>query len=142
MGKAKPEHKKGASRRRKKSSLPKVVSQRGHAKKAILARYGIFCDRFLYKKICTKIQNGNSKLLLRQSHTRSLHKVILDMYDLEKSLQDSRTRLNQNMIVNDEVYIYVVYDKARGELNTALPWYESDAQLLADYTENHEYIRT
>ena len=119
-----------------RKKMSKAQSMRWHTKWAIKERYGIFCNSKLYWRIVDKIKCGKSECLLQQSNTRSLHKVFV----ATKQLHDKRTHIKVD-IIDDCVKLYVVYDKSRGELCTALPWYASDDEMLQDYYENHEYIR-
>ena len=119
-----------------RKELTKAQSMRWHTKWALKERYGIFCNRKLYWHIVDKIKHGDSECLLEQSNSRHLHKVYVDV----SLLTDKRTHIRVD-ILDKRVKLYVVYDKTRGELCTALPWYATDAEMLQDYFENHEYVR-
>lgn len=116
--------------------MSKAQSMRWHTKWAINERYGIFCNRSLYWHIVDKIKRGDSECLLEQSNSRHLYKVYIDV----SLLTDKRTHIKVD-ILDRRVKLYMVYDKLRGELCTALPWYATDEEMLTDYFENHEYIR-
>lgn len=119
-----------------KRKMTKTQSQRWHAKWKIKDRYGIFCNSDVYFAILDLIKSGNSEMLLKQSNTRSLHKVLLPI----ETCNNSQTKIKVP-ICEGMVKVYLVYDKSRGELVTALPWYENDEDMLADYEANHKYCR-
>lgn len=120
-----------------KRQLNKTQSQRWHTKWAIRDRYGIFCNRNVYFAILDLIKSGKSEMLLKQSNTRVLHKVFLPV----AVTQDDRTRITVKVEDDNTIKMYVIYDKLRGELITALPWYATDEQMLEDYETNHKYVR-
>lgn len=117
--------------------LTKTQSQRWHTKWAIRDRYGIFCNRDVYFAILDLIKTGKSEMLLKQSNTRVLHKVYLPV----EITQDERTSIKVKIEDDNTIKMYVIYDKLRGELTTALPWYNTDEEMLQDYEVNHKYVR-
>lgn len=117
--------------------MTKTQSQRWHTKWNLRDRYGIFCNRDVYFYLLDSIKNGQSEVLLKQSNTRYLYKVYLPLSECV----DKRTRICVPLEENDTIKIYVVYDKLRKELVTALPWFATDAELLQDYYDNHQYER-
>lgn len=119
-----------------KHKMTKAQSQRWHAKWKIKDRYGIFCNSQVYFAILDLIKSGNSEQLLKQSNTRSLHKVFIPV----ELVDNPQTRIKVP-IENGMVKMYLVYDKSRGELVTALPWYADNESMLADYEANHKYCR-
>jgi hypothetical protein len=119
-----------------KKKMTKAQSQRWHTKWAIKDRYGIFCNGSVYFAILDLIKTGQSEMLVKQSNTRALHKVYLPV----ESCANQQTRIKVPAD-NGLVKLYVVYDRSRKELVTALPWYESDDDVLSDYETNHKYSR-
>lgn len=119
-----------------KQKMTKTQSQRWHTKWAIKDRYGIFCNSDVYFAILDIIKSGNSEMMLKQSNSRVLHKVYLPLDHCQH--QNTRIKVQTE---NNTVKMYVVYDRSRGELVTALPWYQNDNDMLADYEENHKYCR-
>ena len=117
--------------------MSKAQSQRWHFKKAIHNRYGIFCNRRLYWYIADEIKSGNVKFLLKQSHTRALCSFVMPVDKL-----CDRSYVAQDMIEDGCVTLYLVYDKLRKELVTALPWYKTEKEFMEDYSTNHQYIRS
>lgn len=117
--------------------LTKTQSQRWHTKWAIRDRYGIFCNRDVYFAILDLIKSGKSEMLLKQSNTRVLYKVYLPV----SITRDERTNIKVEIEDDNTVKLYVVYDKLRGELTTAIPWYNTDEEMLLDYELNHKYVR-
>lgn len=119
---------------RKKMSMRQ--SMRWHTKWNLRDRYGIFCNGDLYKYIVAKIIHGESECILTQSNTRSWHKIFVPVSELH----DERTNIKVD-IVDDCVKLYVIYDRSRRELHTALPWFSTDDELMRDYFENHVYVK-
>jgi len=79
--------------------MEKKYAQRIHFKRRLLERYNIKCNKFLYRSFIDQIQGGKAKKLLEESNTRSIFEIY---YDGEP--------------------IWVVYDNARREMRTALPY--------------------
>lgn len=118
---------------RKRRKMNKAQSERWHFKYAIRERYGLFCNNTMYHQIIRLVHDDT--LLLWQSNTREVHKlyVSFDVFD-ERSIP--------KVVVEDgKVKIYVVYDSLRSEFCTALPWYETDEELLRELENEHEYVR-
>lgn len=57
--------------------MKKANSQRWHFKKQIRKRFGVFCNNDLYFYVLREIQNGNSEFIMKQSNTRTIHKVFI-----------------------------------------------------------------
>ena len=119
-----------------KKTLDKKHSQRWHFKWKLKERYGIFCNKDVYFYLLDQVKQGKSECLLKQSNTRILHKVYLPLCISEHYQTNITVPVSPNGIK-----IYVVYDAARGELCTALPWYATDEELLSDYEKYHKYVR-
>lgn len=118
----------------KKRKMSKKQSQRWHFKWALYDRYGIYCNRELYYKLLDLARDG--ELLVKQSNTRQLKKMFVS-----NSLLDHEKTHPKPFFSDNGVTVYVIYDKSRRELITALPWYNSDLELIRDYEENHKYER-
>lgn len=92
------------TKRRRRKKKDKVQCQREHFKRRVKERYGFEVNRHLYRLFLEKIWNKESELMERQSHTRSVHRIITFHGPM-----------------------YVVYDSLRKEFNTALPYDETKA---------------
>lgn len=114
--------------------LTKTESQRWHFKWQIKDRYGIFCNGELYNHIVDLIKTRQSVVLLKQSNTRYLHKVYV-----RAELTDRKETNIKVPIIDGMIKVYLIYDKSRGELVTALPYFEADSDLIYDYEKNHKY---
>lgn len=116
----------------KRRKMTKAESERWHFKKAIRRRYGIFCNRFLYKKLLYYVTSGsvNSSFILKDTNTRTIHKISLSINEITDSRSSVKIPLSDGVI-----NIYVVYDKLRQELVTAPPWCETDKQFIAEYNK-------
>lgn len=55
--------------------MNKSFSQRKHAKKRLLQRFGILANREKYKQLCTMIMSGHSIPIVKQSNRISIHEV-------------------------------------------------------------------
>lgn len=116
--------------------LDKRHSERWHFKPKIRERYGVFCNRKLYWKIVDMIKRGESIHLHKQSCTRSLHRITLNILDCQHPQSNLRVPVK-----NGTVNVYLIYDNLRGELVTALPWRATDEEMLSDYYSRRRYCR-
>ena len=132
--------------------MKKKISQRKHAKDALKERYGIAKNRMIYFRIQDCVKDGLSECLMKQSNTRSLHKVTIHKDVLKHSRTNLKCKVNGKLVdvpIDKDGYvtIYVVYDTMRHELVTALPWHKGDGKPLStkeflEYHNNeHEYVR-
>ena len=113
--------------------MSKSASQRWHAKWALRKRYGIFCNRYLYRFIVDMLKRGESELLIKQSYTREIHRIMLPV----EQCQHKETVLKVP-IEDGCIKVYLVYNPRNGELRSVLPWYANDSDFLTDYKEHHE----
>jgi hypothetical protein len=97
--------------KRRNRKKDKTHCQREHFKRRVRERYGINVNRHLYRLFLEKIWNGESEMVERQSHTRSVHRIMTFYGPM-----------------------YVVYDSLRKEFNTALPYDETRLY----YKERHD----
>jgi len=91
------------TRRTRKMKNNKYLCERVHFKNRLLQRYGIECNRVLYRDLISTV-NRNT-FLLQQSLTKEVHEID----------------------VNDTL-VWVVFDTSRGEFITALE-YECELRL-------------
>lgn len=120
----------------KRRKMTKAESERWHFKKAIRSRYGIFCNRFLYNKLLYYVTSGNinAEFVHKDTNTRTIHKINLSLDEIT----DTRSRVKVPLSENGKIKLYVVYDKLRKELVTALPWYETDKEFFIAYDERKQ----
>ena len=98
------------SRLTRKMKNNKYLCERAHFKTRILQRYGIACNRVLYRNLVSTI--NASTFLLKQSLTKEVHEI-----DVNGTL------------------VWVVFDTSRGELVTAL---EYECELRLETGDNDE----
>jgi len=100
------------SRLTRKMANNKYLCERAHFKYRLLQRYGITCNRILYREITQEL--NSTTLLLIQSLTKEIHEVTIE---------------------NKQVW--VVLDTMRGELVTALE-YECELRLETGGDDEHK----
>ena len=77
----------------------KSYAERVHFKQRLRERYGIHCNQDMYRSFVGQVVRGASTLIIKQSNTRSIHEIR-----------------------HAGKPIWVVYDKKRKELCTAIPY--------------------
>jgi len=88
--------------KKKRKNMNKIESMRIHTKRAVMDRYGIDFSKYLRNQAIAKITNGQSIYMGKQSGTRALHFIDLDLDEGSKQR------------------VLFVYDKTRHEFRTAL----------------------
>lgn len=129
--------------KKKKRNMTKAQSEAWHFKQAIRERYGIFCNRFLYRCLTDAVRNSESEFVLQDTNTRTIHKLFLQLEETENGkycVMSDDTEISKRthyikvpLEENGTIKIYVVYDKLRKTLVTALPWAANDDVFIECY---------
>jgi len=91
-------------------------AQMYHSMRRFKERYGRKLEKNEYREMCLMIKGEQSEFIFKQTCTRILHRLIFS-----------------------EVYVYVVYDKSRGEIATFLTE-EMVEELLEGYEAEEKAV--